>query len=260
MTTTATRHRPRLDPDTRGGLRLTLAAAGGLILIVPFALLLLLVVDHWAPLRRLDLQLAARLNAFAFLHPGYVSFLKVITTIGHPAVFEAGTVVVMAWLLKRRRQRLAVWLAVTVFGGGLLSTLVKDAVGRKRPLLPHPVAHAAGASFPSGHAIGSVVGVGALMLVFLPYARRSARPAWIGLGVLVVLAVGFSRLGLGLHYLSDVLGGYILGTGWLAVSIAVFTAWRRDLVRARPAGGHKLGTGFRDRHSGDGPAAPRHRP
>ena len=66
--------------------------------------------------------------------------------------------------------------------------------------------------------------------MFLPYARRSARPAWVILGVLVVLAIGFSRLGLGLHYLSDVLGGYVLGAGWLAVSTAAFTAWRYDLA------------------------------
>lgn len=231
-TTAAARHRPRLDPDTRGGLRLTLAAAGVLILIVPFASLLLLIVDHWGPLQRLDRDLATQLNTFAFPHPAYVTFLKVITTVGHPAVFEAVTVAVTVWLLTRRQPRLAVWLAVTVFGGGLLSTIVKNAVGRKRPLLPHPVAHAISASFPSGHAIGSVVGVGALLLVFLPSARRSARPAWLAIGVLVVLGIGFSRLGLGLHYLSDVLGGYILGAGWLAVSTAAFTAWRRDLAQA----------------------------
>ena len=233
MTTTATgHHRPRLDPDARGGLRLTLATAGGLTLVVPFALLLLLVVDHWGPLRRLDYDLARRLNTFAFPHHGYVTFLKVITTVGHPAVFETVTVAVAAWLWRARRQpRLAAWLAVTVFGGGLLSTLVKDAVGRKRPLLPHPVAHAASASFPSGHAVGSLGGVGALLLVFLPYARRQARPAWIGLGLMIVLAIGFSRLGLGVHYLSDVLGGYVLGAGWLAVSTAAFAAWRRDLAQ-----------------------------
>lgn len=159
-----------------------------------------------------------------------MTFLKVITTVGHPAVFEAMTVAVTIWPLIRRQPRLGAWLTVTVFGGGLLSTIVKDAVGRKRPLLPHPVAHAVSASFPSGPSIGSVVGVGALLLVFLPYARRSARPAWVILGVLVVLAIGFSRLGLGLHYLSDVLGGYVLGAGWLAVSTAAFTAWRYDLA------------------------------
>jgi len=229
------RHRPRFDPDTRGGLRLTLAAAGTLILLIPFGLLLLLVADHWQPLRRLDHDVAAQLNTDAFGHPTYVTVLTAISTVGHPAVFEAIAVAVAVWLGIRRRPRLAGWLVVTVFGGGLLSSTVKTAVGRKRPLLAHPVAHAASASFPSGHAIGSVVGVGALLLVFLPSARRATRPLLLTLGALWVLAIGFSRLGLGVHYLTDVLGGYLLGAGWLAVTTALFTAWRRDLARpARP--------------------------
>jgi hypothetical protein len=86
--------------------------------------------------------------------------------------------------------------------------------------------------------MGSRVGVGALRLVFLPSARPAARPAWpawpawIGLGMLVVLAIGFSRLGPECTTcLYDV-----LGAGWLAVS-----AWRRDLAQPeRPASaGHE---------------------
>jgi len=226
----------RMDPDTRGGLRLTLAAVAGLLLAVPFALLLLLVVDHWAPLQRLDLRMDDNLNAFAFHHSTYVSLLRAVTNIGSPATFELLSVPVAVLLLVRRQPRLAVWLLVTVFGGELLSQLVKQAVGRKRPLPLHPVAHALSASFPSGHALGSVVGVGAVLLVGLPYARPSLRPPLIALGALMVVAIGFSRLGLGVHYLSDVLGGYVLGAAWLMATTAAFSAWRRDLGRgARPA-------------------------
>ena len=235
MTTTTTPSRPRaarLDPDARGGLRLTLAALAGLVLAIPFALLLLLVADHWGPLQRLDVRLDESLNSYAFQHATYVSVLQQISHIASPLTFEILSVAVAAVLLVRRQPRLAVWLLVTVFGGGLLSQIVKRAVGRKRPLLPHPVAHALSASFPSGHSLGVVVGVGALLLVGLPYARRGLRPVLIAVGVLIVLAVGFSRLGLGVHYLSDVLGGYLLGAGWLAATTAAFAAWRRDRGRA----------------------------
>jgi len=226
----------RLDPDTRGGLRLTLAAVAGLLLAVPFALLLLLVVDHWGPLQRLDLRLDNGLNAFAFHHSTYVALLRAVTNIASPATFELVSLPVAVLLLVRRQPRLAVWLLVTVFGGELLSQLVKQAVGRERPLPLHPVAHALSASFPSGHALGSVVGVGGLLLVGLPYARSSLRRPLIAVGALMVVAVGFSRLGLGVHYLSDVLGGYVLGAAWLTATTAAFSAWRRDLGRgARPA-------------------------
>jgi membrane-associated phospholipid phosphatase len=216
------------DPDVRGGLRLTLAAVAGIILAIPFTLILLLVVDNWGPLQRLDVRLEENLNGFAFEHAGYVAVLRVISNVAQPMVFELIATLIAVALVIRHQPRLAAWLVVTVFGGELLSGVLKSVIGRKRPLVSHPVAHAVSASFPSGHSLGSVVGVGALLLVGLPYARRAFRPALIGLGVLLALAVGFSRLGLGVHYLSDVLGGYLLGAAWLLATTAAFEAWRRE--------------------------------
>lgn len=235
----------RWDPDARGGLRLTLAALAGLLLAGPFTLLLLLVVASWGPLQRVDVRLDEHLNTFAFHHAGYVSVLRAVSTVGSPASFEVAALLVAVILLARRQPRLGGWLIVTVVGGQVLSTVAKQAVGRERPLLPHPVAHAVSASFPSGHSLGAVVGVGALLLVGLPYARRSLRPGLIALGVLLVLAIGFSRLGLGVHYLSDVVGGYLLGAAWLAATTAAFSAWRRD-----------IGHGSRPMSQGLEPAAP----
>ncbi len=229
--TTVSPPRPRLDPDARGGLRLTLTAVGGLLVAVPFALILLLVVDHWGPLQRLDHAVANNLNGFAYKHSTYVSAMRALSDIVSPADFEVVALVVGVVLFVKHQPRLATWLLVTVYGGGLLSTLVKLAVDRKRPLVEHPVAHALSASFPSGHALGVLVGTGALLLVGLPFVTHRLRPVLIGVGVLLVLAVGYSRLGLGVHYLSDVLGGYLLGAGWLALTTAAFTAWRRDLHR-----------------------------
>jgi len=68
--------RRRLDPDARGGLRLTLAAVGGLVLAVPFGLLLLLVADRWGPLTRLDQRVAEALHGPALAHPSYVQALQ----------------------------------------------------------------------------------------------------------------------------------------------------------------------------------------
>jgi undecaprenyl-diphosphatase len=86
-------------------------------------------------------------------------------------------------------------------------------------------------SFPSGHAFGSIVGVGALLLVGLPLVRPGWRRPLIALGVLIVGLVGFARVGLGVHYLSDVVGGWLIGAAWLAATTAGFRAWRRDLRR-----------------------------
>jgi undecaprenyl-diphosphatase len=61
--------------------------------------------------------------------------------------------------------------------------------------------------------------------------RASWRRPLIVLGVLIVLLVGYARIGLGVHYVSDVLGGWLIGAAWLAATTAAFRAWRRDLRR-----------------------------
>jgi undecaprenyl-diphosphatase len=122
---------------------------------------------------------------------------------------------------------LAGYLLVTSAGGLILDPTLRIAVGRLRPVVADPVAAGGGNSFPSGHALASVIGYGALLLVFLPaLPRRARRPVIIALATVVVL-VGFSRLALGVHYLSDVLGAWCLGIAWLGASAYAFELWRR---------------------------------
>ncbi|MEA2685143.1 MAG: undecaprenyl-diphosphatase, partial [Actinomycetota bacterium] len=72
---------------------------------------------------------------------------------------------------------------------------------------------------------------GTLLLVFLPLIARRWRPLVIAAAAGLVLAIGFSRLALGVHYLSDVVGGIILGLAWLATSTAAFSIWRVERGR-----------------------------
>ena len=129
------------------------------------------------------------------------------------------------WLLYRRRVRLAAFVAVTALGSGVLNHLVKSAVDRARPHLSDPVAMAAGKSFPSGHAQAATVGCGILLVIFLPMVGRRHRIwLWVAAGV-VVTAVAFSRVALGVHFVSDVIGGVILGAAWVLAMAAAFDAW-----------------------------------
>ncbi|RZS90018.1 undecaprenyl-diphosphatase [Motilibacter rhizosphaerae] len=225
----STRLGARLDPDSRGGLRLTLAVAAAFVVLVPFALALLAVRDRWSPLRRLDLDVASGLHRQAVGSRALVRFLEGVSDVFSPTSFEVVAVVVAVVLLLRRAPRLALWLALTVLLSDPLDTLVKELVRRSRPSFDHPVLVLHSWSFPSGHALGSVVGVGALLLVGLPAVPRRARRPLIALGVAVVLLVGFARIALGVHYVSDVVGGWLLGASWLAATTAAFRAWRRDL-------------------------------
>ncbi|MFG2055354.1 phosphatase PAP2 family protein [Micromonospora sp. NPDC048930] len=218
----------RLDPDRSLGLRLTLAAVAAFLVLVPFALLALLVLGSWPPLFRLDATITDTLHRYALAHPAWVRAMSLWTDVFAPNPLRVAAALVAAWLLYRRAPRLAVWVVTTMTVGGLLGGLLKLLVGRHRPDLLEPVARAAGYSFPSGHALNATLAAGVLLLVFLPYARnrRGLRWAlWTG-AVLIAVVTGLSRIALGVHWTSDVVGGWLLGAAVVAATTAAFTTWR----------------------------------
>ena len=220
--------------DARFGGRALFAGAALLLVAVPFGLLLFLVEDNWRPLVRIDGGVRDDLHTVALHHDGLVSALKVLSTIGSAVVYVPLFAAVAAWLAWwQRLPRLALFVVVTTAGSALLNSLVKLAVDRARPVLDDPVAHAAGMSFPSGHAQSAMVAASVLLLVFLPLLRGAWRWVAVGAAVVFVLAIGFARVTLGVHYVSDVLAGYALGAAWVAAVVAAFNAWRRE--RGRPA-------------------------
>jgi undecaprenyl-diphosphatase len=154
--------------------------------------------------------------------------MKVITNSGSSLAWVIVLTLVGVWLLYRRLYRLASFLTVTAIGSSLLNEAIKAAVGRTRPVLVNPIATATGKSFPSGHTQSALVGYGILLLIFMPVVARGWRPLLAGIAGLMVLLVGFSRIALGVHYLSDVVGALIIGSAWLLAMTAAFSAWRQD--------------------------------
>jgi undecaprenyl-diphosphatase len=192
-----------------------------------FGVLLLLVRLSWAPLESVDHGLAADLNRLVADHPLVVAMLRAVTTLGNPGIVTWLIVLGALVLLVRRRYRLAGYLVVSGVGAAILDPVLKAAVGRLRPVVAEPIAHGTGNSFPSGHALGSSICYGALLLVFLPALPRRARtPVVWATGVLVV-AIGATRLMLGVHYLSDVVGAWCLAVAWLGLTAYAFELWRQ---------------------------------
>ncbi|MDQ1668957.1 MAG: hypothetical protein QOE40_1018 [Actinomycetota bacterium] len=213
-------------------MRALVAAVALVLVAVPFALLLFLVQDKWRPLARADSGARDDLHSYAVGHGQFVTAMNTLSTLGSAPVYIAVFAVVVGWLLWRRLPRLALFVVVTVAGSSLLNQVVKVAVDRSRPVLPDPVAHANGMSFPSGHAQSAVVAYSVLLLVFLPVLRGTWRPTAVAVAVLMVLGIGFSRVALGVHYVSDVLAGYVLGGAWVLAMAAAFNAWRVE--RGKP--------------------------
>ena len=192
-----------------------------------FAVLLLLVRLQWAPLESADHRAAAALNSLVAGHPAGVSVIKAVTWLGSGGVLWAVTVLAVVVLAIRRRWRLAIYLLVTGAGELTLDPVLKALVGRLRPVVAHPIAYGKGDSFPSGHALGSMVCYGALFLVFLPATRGAWRRVCTAVIVTLIAAIGISRLLLGVHYLSDVLGAWALGLTWLGITAFAFELTRQ---------------------------------
>jgi undecaprenyl-diphosphatase len=191
-----------------------------------FTVLLILVRLRWAPLESVDQGGAARINSLVAGNAGLIAVVKAVTWLGSDGVLWTVVGAAAITLALRRRWRLAIYLVITGAGAIVLDPILKSLVGRLRPVVPHPIAHGTGDSFPSGHSLGSIVCYGAILLVFLPAARGRWRTAFItGIGALVAL-IGISRILLGVHYLSDVAGAWAIGITWLGVTAFAFELTR----------------------------------
>jgi undecaprenyl-diphosphatase len=186
---------------------------------VVFVVLGLLVAGHWAPLLGVDTRLDTAVHGAVLAHGWLRSVALVVTDLGSPVAVDVVAVVAAVALLVARRVPDAVAVVVARVVELGIETAVKALVNRGRPVFSHPVATAGGASFPSGHTAGSAALYGILVLLLV---RRLVVTI---AATVFVLAVGASRVVLGVHYLSDVVGGLALG-----VAVAAGTLLLRDWV------------------------------
>lgn len=145
--------------------------------------------------------------------------MQVVTRLADPWLVAAVVIFTAAALIARRQHGAALFVAASSVGTALLVRIVKAAIGRPRP--DGAVITVTGSSFPSGHAAQSIALYGAVALLVANVVQtRSRRLAVLATAALVVLSVGISRVVLGVHWLSDVIAGWVLAAGWLAMLLA----------------------------------------
>ncbi len=177
----------------------------------------------------LDNRIAGELHEHA-TRP-LTEFFEAVTTLGNGIVL-AGVAAIAAYLLARRRYYTEAVLMVLAYAGAqVLSFSLKLAFRRDRPFFTDPLATLSTYSFPSGHATVSIAVYGALTLVLLRRLTGPARIVCLAAAVLLVSLIGFSRLYLGVHFLSDVLAGYSVGLAWLALCVVVLDLHHRRRSR-----------------------------
>jgi len=146
------------------------------------------------------------------------NFFLWITSFGSWPLIVSGAAILtfFVWLKKKEFYIVPFWLALG--GANLTSLFSKLYFARLRPLAP--IYWENTYSFPSGHAINSLFLYGFAIYFLAGLTARRSQKILIGLaGILIILLIGFSRLYLGVHYLSDVISGYIIGALWLTAAI-----------------------------------------
>jgi len=169
----------------------------------------------------------AILNAVSQLHtPQTERVMLFFTWLGNPqwTVPLAIVVFVSLWLGKHQKQ--ATIFMLNCFGGAVLSTCLKIFFGKVRPALWESPIVETTFSYPSGHALGSVVLYG--FLAYLLAIRLPGHRGVIYVGAIALcLAIGFSRLYLGVHWPTDLIGGYIIGFLWTSICVGLLQAKRK---------------------------------
>jgi undecaprenyl-diphosphatase len=171
------------------------------------------------------------------LTPAFVSVLRAFTDFGCAewiGIVLGALVLFFAW---KRWWPSLVTLIIAVPGGMLLNEWVKVLVHRHRPFVDGPFVDWSGYSFASGHTIGATLLYGQLLLFVLPVLKtRHWRMPCIFSAALLVALVGFSRIALGAHFLTDVLAAIIFGVAWLVLCLLLGkSVWRRAVASAIPA-------------------------
>lgn len=208
-----------MEPGVATGLALTIALVAVVLAGTAIGVLAYMVrrnsgVVGW------DLSVATWAGVHA--DPASTWILTVFTSLGMTLTIVVVSVAAAVYG-HRRWHRPSIWLFLLLVVGGqfLIANLIKAAVERVRPAI-HPLASFSGASFPSGHTTAAAATFAALSLVLGRGRSPGVRATLGGAAAGIAVAVGCSRMFLGVHWLSDVIAGLVLGWAWFAICCVAF--------------------------------------
>jgi membrane-associated phospholipid phosphatase len=205
----------RFDPKSHLGLGLTARLVVFVAAIWALRGLLDAVLDN-ETLVRFDIVVATWFHGHTT--PAGLRVFNFLTQLGSPVVNVL--IALVAIYLWRAREWLLMWTWLAAnLGGKVIETVLKDTVHRTRPHYGTDYLHGRSYSFPSGHTMSATICY--LFLAYIiavrPHTTRSGRRIVLAAAACIVIVVAFSRLYLGVHYPSDVAGGFAAGLAWLSL-------------------------------------------
>ena len=185
---------------------------------IAFAIIAVAVVDK-DPILQRDLQVLVWLHTHG--SPVFTGFLLSISYLHSLVGVTVFSLILAIALAKRHKWYWVLSLALAVPGGMLLNVFLKWAFHRDRPVWDDPILTISTNSFPSGHAAAATLFYGFLTVYLVSHVESVAlRSIAIMAAVVMVLLVAFSRMYLGVHYLSDVLAAMSASTAWLVLCLS----------------------------------------
>jgi membrane-associated phospholipid phosphatase len=206
----------------------TWLAVSAAMAVAVYALMWVGYASNWNWLTAVDSSWLDVGHRYSVAHPGRVAAWNVFCTVLGPSVFRLVTLIVVIFALVRRNLRVAFFLLISVELTGIITEILKYAANRPRP--PTALVSAPSTSFPSGHALGVMVGVLALLTVVLPVVRRPYRAMLIALGAVIVILIGVGRVVLNVHHPSDVIAGWAFGYAYFVACMLMIPPSRAVTV------------------------------
>jgi len=202
------------------------------LLVAAITFLGISIAIHRPGVESLDLRVTRALQTLT--DPVLTIVMWVFTFMGNTATLVALALGTAGWLYARKRP-LAAFLTVVTLIGLPLNMILKEAVGRPRPdkSLVNVVTPTIGLSFPSGHAMASTMFYGFLAVLAWMHLRGSrGRRRAVGILALTAVMVSVSRIYLGAHWLSDVVGGWTAGLFCLVILVEIYKHWgKKELAK-----------------------------
>jgi YegS/Rv2252/BmrU family lipid kinase len=206
---------------------------GSALCFVLFAIVAVLVKASWSPLFELDTDIGSWPESFTRVHHDVYEFWHWLGQATTTLPMAVATAVTAVALEAKRHRRAAIWTIGVMVTVSVATALLKQLIGRERPVWDNPIQVLTSFSFPSGHSSGIVGAAGvAIVLSRMLVRRRGVRRLVLVLAAVLVLLVGADRIFLGVHNISDVVAGYLLGGGIVLLWLALYDPTPRSIALA----------------------------